>query len=310
VVPVYGDGTALDELAARAVATLDAPGRTWELIFVNDGSPPETWRLIERLSDKYPAVRGINLRRNFGQQNALLAGICASRGCVIVTLDDDLQHPPEQVPRLVGALEDDVDVVYGSAIVSQHGRWRTLGARVVRTALQAALGARAGRHVTAFRAFRGELRELFANHHGPHVSIDVLLNWATSRVAAVSVPHEPRRHGRSQYRAGPLLALATSMVMGFSAWPLRLTTLIGGAVTGVGALLLAYVVGRYVVSPAGVPGVLLLASILALFSGAQLLALGIVGEYLARIYFRSLHRPPYVIESITADIPEERREDG
>jgi undecaprenyl-phosphate 4-deoxy-4-formamido-L-arabinose transferase len=164
--------------------------------------------------------------------------------------------------------------------------------------------------VTAFRAFRGELREVFASQRGPHVSVDVVLNWATSRVTAVPVDHEPRRHGRSQYRVGQLLALATSMVAGFSAWPLRVAGVIGLAVTAIGTLLLAYAVGRYIQSPPGADGVAFLAAMLALCSGAQLLALGIVGEYLARIYFRSMDRPPYVIESTTGDEPEERGADG
>jgi undecaprenyl-phosphate 4-deoxy-4-formamido-L-arabinose transferase len=301
---------ALDELVSRTAATLDGPGRTWELILVNDGSPPDTWRRIERLSDKYPAVRGINLRRNFGQQNGLLAGICASRGRAIVTLDDDLQHPPEQVPRLVAALESGVDVVYGSAVHPQHGRGRALGARAVRAVLRGALGSPAGGHVTAFRAFRGELREVFADHRGPHVSIDVLLNWATSRVTAVPVAHEPRRHGRSQYRVGPLLALATSMVTGLSPWPLRLAGVVGLAVTALGALLLAVAVGRSLAAPGGASPGAVLAAVLALSAGAQLLAIGIVGEYLARIYFRSMGRPAYVIESVTGEGSEERRGDG
>jgi undecaprenyl-phosphate 4-deoxy-4-formamido-L-arabinose transferase len=296
VVPVYGDGRALEELVSRAAATLDPPGHRWELVLVNDGSPPATWRLIQRLSARRPGVRGINLRRNFGQQNALLAGIRASRGRVVVTLDDDLQHPPELVPRLLAALGDDVDLVYGTAVAPRHGRARAAGALVVRAALRTVLGAPVSRHVTAFRAFRGDLREALAEHRSPRLSIDVLLNWATDRVAAVPVAHEARRHGRSHQTAGRLLALVTSMVTGFSPWPLRLAGLSGLALVGLGGAALVAAGARSPLAPAGL---LALASLVAVLAGVQLLAIALLGEYVALIYFRSMDRPAYVVESTT-----------
>jgi glycosyltransferase involved in cell wall biosynthesis len=299
VVPVYGDGAALDALVGRVIAVFERLDRKWELILVNDGSPRETWTLIERLATKCAHVRGINLQRNFGQHNALLAGIHASAGDVIVTLDDDLQHPPEEVPRLLEALTDRLDVVYGIPLERSDSPWRGISSAVVRVALASVLGARTARYVTGFRAFRGPLRRAFAESRSPYVSIDVFLSWATARVGAVEVRHDPRAFGRSNYTVGRLLAHATNMVMGFSVWPLRLASLVGFALTCFGAGVLVYVVGRYLLFGTTVPGFPFLASVIGIFSGAQLFALGIIGEYLARMYYRTMDRPAYVVESTT-----------
>jgi undecaprenyl-phosphate 4-deoxy-4-formamido-L-arabinose transferase len=303
VVPVYGDGEALDELVDR-IATALGPAPAWELILVNDGSPPATWARIVGLTRAAGPVRGISLQRNFGQHNALLAGIRAARGRVIVTLDDDLQNPPEEIPRLLAMLEAGHDVVYGVPIRQARGLGRRVAAVVMRVALKTVLGAEMGREISAFRAFRGSLRQVFADYRSPYVVIDVLLSWATTRVGAVRVRHEPRRHGSSRYTFWRLLATAMTLVTGFSVWPLRLASIVGFAFTCLGGALLVYVLARYVLEGGSVPGFPFLASIVVIFSGAQLFALGVMGEYLARMYFRLMDRPPYVVES-TANLDPE-----
>ncbi len=297
VVPVYGDGVALEELVERTRAVLRQVTSSWECILVNDGSPRETWSLIEKLARGHGDVRGINLRGNFGQHNALLAGIRASSGATVITLDDDLQHPPEEIPRLLRALEEDVDVVYGRPVSTSHRLWRSVASGVVKAALKSVLGARIAPDISAFRAFRGALRRHFVESKSPYVSIDVLLSWATTHVGAVDVRHDPRRYGRSGYTFWTLLSHTMNMVTGFSVWPLRMASLVGFGFTCFGALVLVYVLGRYLVSGTTVAGFPFLASTIALFSGAQLFALGVIGEYLARMYFRMMDRPPYVIEA-------------
>jgi undecaprenyl-phosphate 4-deoxy-4-formamido-L-arabinose transferase len=296
VVPVFGAGAELGDLVTRLARTIDALNQRWELILVNDGSPPATWAAITHLASVWPTVRGINLRRNFGQQNALLAGIRASTGDLVVTMDDDLQHPPEEIPRLLEGLNG-FDVAYGTPVNRVRGLGRNVAATISKAALASVIGASHARDIGAFRVFRGSLRRVFAAYENPYVSIDVLLSWATTRIVGVPVRYEARRSGQSGYRIWPLLTLSLNMVTGFSVWPLRLASVIGLGFAAFGGLVLAFVLIRYFAAGAAVPGFAFLASVIALFAGAQLFSLGIMGEYLARVYFRTLDRPAFVIES-------------
>ena len=233
--------------------------------------------------------------RNYGQHNALLCGIRAARYDVIVTMDDDLQHPPEEIPKLLAKLAEGYDVVYGAPRELPHGLLRNLASTMTKMALQGAVGAETARRISAFRAFRTELREAFRTFSGPYVSIDVLLTWGTTRFTHVFVRHEPRMIGESNYTFRKLLTHALNMMTGFSTLPLQVASLIGFAIMVFGVFILALVVVRYLVDNSGAAGFPFLASIIALFSGAQLFALGVIGEYLARMHFRLMDRPSYTI---------------
>ncbi len=210
-------------------------------------------------------------------------------------MDDDLQHPPEEIPKLLEKLTEGHDVVYGTPQKQQHGFWRNIASLVTKLALQSAMGAESARNVSAFRAFRTHVRDAFANYQSPFVAIDVLLTWGIMRFAAVQVCHDPRRLGASNYTFRRLITHALNMTTGFSTLPLRVASFVGFTFTLFGLGILAYVLGRYVVEGGNVPVFPFLASIIAIFSGAQLFALGIIGEYLARMHFRTMDRPPYVI---------------
>ena len=300
VIPAYNSELTLEELVDRLDAVLKtAPAR--EVIIVDDGSRDGTWQTIERIARKHRWVRGLTLMRNYGQHNALLCGIRLARYDVTVTIDDDLQHPPEELPKLLAGLET-ADVVYGRPEEEQHGLARDLASRLTKLALQAAMGAKNATDVSALRAFRTRVREAFANYDGSYVSIDPMLAWGTQRFAAVTVRHEPRPRGRSNYTWRRLALHALNLVTTFSSWPLQIASLIGFGFTLFGLATLAYVLGRYVLMGTTVPGFPFLASIIAIFSGAQLFALGIIGEYLARVHSRSLSRPPFTVrESIGLD---------
>jgi undecaprenyl-phosphate 4-deoxy-4-formamido-L-arabinose transferase len=299
VIPVYRGAQSLPVLVDRLHAALHRHGLVFEIILVNDGSPDDSWEVITALARHWPAVTGINLSRNYGQHNALLCGIRRARHEVIVTMDDDLQHPPEEVVRLLEGLTDDVDVVYGTPQEEQHGLWRDGASVLVKWALRHVLGAETARNVSAFRAFRTQLRDGFAAYSSPFVCIDVLLTWATSRFTAVPVKHEPRRLGRSGYNFRKLATHALNLVTGFSVTPLKVASLVGLSTTlfGLGALTFALV--RVLIQGATVPGFLFLVSIITLFSGTQLFALGVLGEYLGRMYLRTMERPPYVVHKET-----------
>jgi glycosyltransferase involved in cell wall biosynthesis len=299
VVPVYDAEATIGELVARIEAAL-APAARLEIVLVNDGSRDRSAAVIADLAATDPRVVPIDLMRNYGQHNALLAGIRAARNDVVVTLDDDLQNPPEEIPKLLAKLAEGYDVVYGTPLVEQHGWLRDLASHLTKLTLQNAMGAETARNISAFRAFRLELREAFAGYRNPFVSIDVLLTWATTRFAALPVRHDPRRVGRSNYTMGRLVIHALNMMTGFTTWPLQVASLIGFACTAFGLVLLAWILGRYVVQGGSVPGFPFLASAIAIFSGAQLFALGIIGEYVARIHFRTMDRPPYAIRRAPA----------
>lgn len=299
VIPVYRSAESLPDLYRRLVSLFEQGGDDFEIIFVEDCGGDNSWDIIKNLAASDPRVRGFRMSRNYGQHNALLCGIRAARGAVIVTLDDDLQHPPEELPKLLAKLDEGYDVVYGPPKREQHGFLRDLASRITKIALQGAMGAETASHVSALRVFRAELRDAFADYRSPSVNIDVLLTWATTRFAALPVRHEPRKYGESGYTPRKLVRHALNMMTGFSIRPLQLASVMGFAFALFGLGVLAYVVIRYLVQGASVPGFAFLASIIAIFSGAQLLALGIIGEYLARMHFRTMERPPYAVRERT-----------
>lgn len=299
MVPVYNSGRILPKLVARLHPVLLQLGRPHELILVNDGSRDDSWEVVRQLAAEHPWVRGLQLMRNYGQHNALLAGIRSARFDTVVTMDDDLQHPPEELPRLIETFAPGIDVLYATPRQLQHGLLRDLSSAVTKIALQRAMGSETARMVSAWRVFRTDLRAGFANYNSPFVNIDVLLTWSSHRFAAVSVRHEPRESGTSNYSVGKLIRHTLNMMTGFSVLPLQLASVIGFVFTLFGVAVLAYVVGRYLLFGSSVAGFPFLASIIAIFSGAQLFALGIIGEYLASIHFRTMSQPAYTVAEST-----------
>jgi glycosyltransferase involved in cell wall biosynthesis len=299
VIPVYNSADILPELVARIGRVLSSETCTFEAILVNDFSRDRSWETISRLSLSHDWVHGIDLMRNYGQHNALLCGIRQAKNEIIVTMDDDLQHPPEEIPKMLHKLEEGFDVVYGTPQKEQHGLWRDLSSQITKLALQSAIGIDTARKVSAYRVFRTELRKAFQDYRGPFVSIDVLLTWATTRFASLPVRHEPRKVGASNYTFHKLVIHALNMMTGFSTFPLQLASLIGFSFTFFGFAILVYVLGVYLIQGGNVPGFPFLASIIAIFSGAQMFALGIIGEYLARMHFRMMDRPIYIMRSTT-----------
>jgi undecaprenyl-phosphate 4-deoxy-4-formamido-L-arabinose transferase len=295
VVPVYNSEPIAEKLIERLVPVLEGLGAPYEIILVNDGSKDKSWDVIRAIAAKRPFVTAVNMMRNYGQHNALLCGIRKVKHEIVVTLDDDLQHPPECIPDLLAALGDAHDVVYGTPKKEQHGFARDLASRVTKLALQSAMGAETASKVSALRCFRAQVRDAFVQYDGPYVSIDVLLTWGTTRFTTLPVAHEERAAGVSNYTFRKLVTHALNMMTGFSTLPLQLASMIGFAFTGFGVVVLVYVLVQYVIHGGSVPGFPFLASIVAMFSGAQLLALGIIGEYLARMHFRMMSRPSYVV---------------
>ncbi|MBI2441549.1 MAG: glycosyltransferase family 2 protein [Lentisphaerae bacterium] len=295
VVPVYRSETSLRALVERLLTVLKNRADDFEIILVNDGSPDRSWRLIEELARADTRIRGIDLMRNFGQHNAVLCGIRAARYDVIITLDADLQHPPEEIPSLLAKLAEGYDVVYGRPAEEKHSLFRRLGSNTLRYIVGHVLGITNAAQISALRAFRARLREPFLTYSSPLVFIDVMLTWSTTRITAVSVRHAERSKGKSSYSLYQLLGWCFTVITSFSTLPLRLASWIGFFFTLFGVGVLVYVIGVYLILGYSIPGFPFLASIIAIFSGAQLFALGIIGEYLSRIHFRLMDKPPFVV---------------
>jgi glycosyltransferase involved in cell wall biosynthesis len=295
VVPVYNSEWNLPSLVSRIRAVFESMGCPFELILIDDGSRDGSWTAICDLAEKSNEIHGIRLMRNFGQHNALLCGIREAKYEVVVTLDDDLQHPPEEIPKLLETLAEGYDVVYGIPDTLQHGVLRDLASWFTKLALKTVMGADIARKVSAFRVFRTQVRDAYSNCQSPFVSVDVLLTWGTNRFSAVRVRHNPRSAGESNYTFRKLVVHALNMMTGFSTVPLQIASIVGFAFTLFGIGVLVYVLGRYLIEGVAVAGFAFLASIIAIFSGAQLFAIGVIGEYLARLHFRMMDRPTYVI---------------
>jgi glycosyltransferase involved in cell wall biosynthesis len=298
VVPVFNSQTTLAELVERIEGVFGPRRTALEILLVNDGSQDRSWEVIRELAERHSCVRGLNLMRNYGQHNALFAGIRRARFEAIVTMDDDLQHPPEEIPRLLAKLEEGYDVVYGTPEKDHHSWWRNVASKLTKLALQTAMKIEIAQSTSAFRALRSKVMDAFRDFDGPFVDIDALLGWGTERFAILTVSHGPRRVGTSQYTFWSLVAHGLNMIVCFSTLPLRLVSISGFFFTLFGFAVLAYVVGRYFLQGSE-PGFPFLASLIALFSGAQLFALGLIGEYLARTHFRSMGRPGSLLRETT-----------
>lgn len=297
VVPVYRSEQMLKELVSRVSDSLQ--NCDFEIILVDDASGDNSWQQISSLAKENQHVHGIRLGRNSGQHGALLAGVRVAKFEIVVTIDDDLQNPPEEIEKLISELKPNVDVVYGVSAEIKQSFYRRLGSKFVRKFFSSALGFNSAVTMSSFRAFRTVLRDGFNTQLGPNISLDALLTWSTTRFAVAKVRHDERKIGSSHYTFKKLVRFMIDMTTGYSALPLRLATAIGFTTIGLGFLLLLYVVGRPLLSGGSVPGFPLLASSIIIFSGVQIFLLGVLGEYIGRMHFRVMNKPTYMIAEST-----------
>lgn len=302
IIPCYRSRLTLPELVSRLHTELPKIADAYEVILVVDGSPDDTYAVARSLELQFPdTVRALLLRRNYGQHNALLAGLARARYEFTVTMDDDLQHRPEELATLIAPLGDQlVDLVYGVASEEEHGIFRSLASRMVKAALAAA-DVPSARDVSAFRAFRTDLRDGFAHVADQFASIDVLLSWTTNSIRRVEISMDHRTVGRSSYTFSSLARHAMNMVTGYGTVPLKLVTWLGFGCSLLGVGLLVYVLVRFITGDIEVAGFTTLASMLAILSGAMMLSIGILGEYIGRLHFRSMQRPTFLVRVDSGD---------
>lgn len=301
VVPCYRSTGSLPLLVERLLPVLADQGVEHEVILVVDGSPDDTWDVAARLAETHAPVRALRLSRNYGQHNALLAGLREVRHDITVTMDDDLQHPPEEIPQLLAALSPSINLVYGVATAEEHSWVRSLASRSVKAAMRDGMKIEGADNISAFRAFHTFLRDAFVGVGHPDVNLDVALSWATTRAAGVPVTMYRREIGSSTYTPRLLLRHAINMLLGYSTAPVRFVLYLGLACGLLGAALLAVILYHYAVGNTTVAGFTTIASMVAIFSSAQMVALGLLGEYIGRIHAANAGRPTYVIRERQGD---------
>ena len=294
VIPVYRGEQTIVPLVERLAVELPKLAQNYEVILVNDASPDASWQKIEELAKRFPWVAGIRLMRNYGQHNATLCGARLARHEITITMDDDLQHQPEEINILLAKLNEGYDVVYGAPLKLPQDFWRNLMTKYTKNLLAWVMDAPSVKNVSAFRVFRTQLRDAFANFNSPSLTLDVLLSWGTSRFASVQVDIKSSV-GRSNYNFISLFKYTLLILTGYSTAPLRLASWIGFLMTLFGIAIFIYVVIIYF-TQGSLPGFPFFASIISLFSGAQLFTLGIFGEYLSRMFDRSMDRPTYIVQ--------------
>lgn len=298
IIPVYNPTSYLVILCRSISEILITMNMAHEIILIDDSDDVAAWKIVREITDVLPKTSACRLSRNVGQHAALIAGVRQATGDVLITIDDDGQHSPNEIPILLEALKDDVDVVYGFPSRGVHGGLRGIAALSSKLLLAAVTGVPEMRHMSAFRAFRSEVIRSTADACGDDLNIDVLLSWSTRRFRAIESRHQVRKSGRSGYNARRLFRHLLNLYIGYTIWPLRIASVTGLCASFLGLTVLCYVVVVYMLNPAPVPGFAFIASTVAFFAGAQLLALGIIGEYLARIHVRSMGRPTYVVREV------------
>jgi undecaprenyl-phosphate 4-deoxy-4-formamido-L-arabinose transferase len=298
VIPVFNEVTTLVDLHQRLARTLKETGRPWEVIFVDDGSSDGSTDVLRALHAQDPAVRVVRFNRNYGQHAAVFAGMERTRGEVIVTLDADLQNPPEEIPVLLQGIEDGADVV-GGARVNRHDSWfRRASSRAMNRATSAVVGVRMTDYGCMLRAYRRSVVDQIIACQEISRFIPALANTFAASVAEVPVEHAPRRDGRSRYGLLRLLRLNMDLMTGFSLLPIQAVSLAGVLVAALGLGFAVFLGLRRLLVGPEVEGVFTLFAILFFFVGLQILALGLIGEYVGRIYQEVRRRPRYVVSEV------------
>jgi len=299
VVPVYGSADCLQELVRRLHEALAAMGRTYEVILVNDESPDESWARIREIAASNPNVRGINLRRNAGQDNAIMAGLREISGTVVLIMDDDLQHDPRDAPKLIRQVEAGHDICYARFPRKKQAFWKNLGSWLNDKVANVVVGKPERVYLSPYKAVNGEVAREITQYDGPFPYVDGLLFRVTENVTQVEVEHRDRFAGRGHYTLARSVGVWLKVATVFSVVPLRIATILGFTFSAIGLLLAVFFVIKKTLSPYEPIGWASTIVAVLVLGGIQLACLGIVGEYLGRIFLHLNKRPQYVVKERT-----------
>jgi undecaprenyl-phosphate 4-deoxy-4-formamido-L-arabinose transferase len=296
VIPVFNEEDNLEELGRRLVLTLTALERPFEIIFVDDGSGDRSWEILTQLHRQHPQnIRALQFHRNFGQHQAIFAGFQAARGRVMVTLDADLQNPPEEIPRLVAKIEEGFDTVGGWRENRQDSMFRKFPSFLINQVMSRVTGVKLRDYGCMLRAYRREVVDSINQCHETSSFIPALANLFSRRVAEIPVGHAERERGQSKYSLIKLLRLNVDFMTGFSNFPIHMVGLMGLGIALLGVAFGAFLFLRRLLVGPEVEGVFTLFAILFVFLGLNTFALALVGEYVGRIYREVRGRPRFVI---------------
>lgn len=298
VVPVYKSTDSVRELCDGLIKVLPSTCNAYEIVLVDDGNSYDVSIYLDMLVSDYSSIKVIHLSKNFGQHNALLAGLHIAQYPIIVTMDDDLQHSPSDLPAMLTALDDNTDIVYGVPVEQPHGWMRGILSRTVKRIISDTSSAKHIGYHSAFRVFRRSLVPYGDKFRQSTVNMDQILSWSSNRVSKVEVVHNPRKYGESNYTSSRLIKHAVYLILNFTTWPLRLSSMLGVLSCCVSLFILVYVVMQRVLTGATVPGFAFLASSVSFFGGIQLLSIGVIGEYIAQIFTRTSDQPTFAIRNI------------
>lgn len=301
VVPVYRSATILPALVHQVQEEMAVMGysESFELILVNDESPDNSWGVIQELAASYGFIRGINLRKNAGQHNAIMAGLNHVRGRIVAIMDDDLQHPPSALRDMVKAIESGFDVCYTKYLNRKHAWWKQAGSRFNDYVATLLLKKPKGLYLSSFKAMRREIVDDIIKYDGPYAYVDGLILDVTRSITSVDIVHQSRFEGESNYNLSRLLSLWLKMATSFSILPLRLATYLGFALAALSLLMVVFVVVAKITHPDFPPGWASLIAVMLFIGGVQTLCIGMVGEYLGRTYLKLNCKQQFIIGSTT-----------
>ncbi len=295
VIPVYNSSKTINEVYRQLVELFDRSGHSWELILINDGSQDGSWEVIRDLHRNDPRIKSIGLARNFGQHNAIICGFSYAKGSFIITMDDDLQNPPEEVLVLIKTLEEgDHDVVYGNFTRKKHNIFRNLGSSFIQNIYKKIF--RLKKNFTSFRIIKKEVVQNILKYENNFVFIDGLIAMNTRNIGSCTVKHVERKEGKSGYNLRKLLQLAFNMISNFSLLPLQIASFFGFSFAGLGFILSIYYFVRKFFFNVPIQGYTSLIVAVTIFSGVQLITLGIIGEYIGRIHLNINKTPQFIVK--------------
>lgn len=300
VIPIYNEESNLSELLERCHKVCLETGRPFEIVLVDDGSRDRSVSMIREANRQYREIIGVILNRNYGQHAAVMAGLAQSLGDVVVTLDADLQNPPEEIPKLLAEIEKGCDVVGSVREFRRDSIFRKLPSRLINKAVRKATGVMMSDYGCMLRAYRRTVVDAMLQCHERSTFIPVLANTFAYQPTEISVKHSPRTNDQSKYSFLKLINLQFDLLTTMTTFPLRLLSLLGSSLAVFGFMLSLFIlVFRLIYGAAwAAQGVLTVFSILFIFIGVQLLATGLLGEYIGRIYNDVRARPRYFIREL------------
>lgn len=301
VIPVYRSQNILPQLVeeVKRVATGQEFDGNFELILVNDASPDDSWRVISDLAKNNAFVRGISLRKNFGQHSATMAGLNYANGEIVIIMDDDLQHPPREIVNLYRTIKEGADVCYTRYKHRKHPLWKILGSQFNDWVATILLKKPKGLYLSSFKALHHAIVAEIIKYDGPYAYVDGLILDVTRSIKVIDIDHQPRRDGVGNYNFSRSVALWLRMATSFSVFPLRLATVIGFTLTIFSILAIGFLVLQKLLHPEITAGWTSLIATILFVGGVQTFCIGVVGEYLGRAYTKINNKPQFCIRETT-----------